>query len=91
MALWIREIEMEPNDERRLAVRPEHREYAQALFEQGLIRMSGPLADETGAVIVYDAPDDAAAQVLVAQDPYVREGVVRELSLREWNVVFPAS
>jgi uncharacterized protein YciI len=89
MPTWVREIEMDPDDERRLAVRPEHREYATALFERGAIRMSGPLAGDAGAVIVYDAPDEATARELVAQDPYVREGVVREVSLREWNVVLP--
>jgi uncharacterized protein YciI len=87
---FVREIAMEPGDERRLAVRPEHRAYAVDLFEQGHIRMSGPLADDTGAVIVYVADDLDAARELVERDPYVREGVVREVSLREWNVVIPA-
>src|SRR5690606_11264138 len=91
MPTFVREISMEPGDERRLAVRPEHREYVHDLFEQGRIRMSGPLADETGAVIVYDAPDLDAARALVAADPYVREGVVRDVSLREWNVVVPVA
>lgn len=91
MPTFIREIAMEPGDERRLAVRPEHREYVHRLFEEGRIRMSGPLADETGAVLVYDAPDIDAARELIAADPYAREGVVREASLREWNVVVPAA
>jgi uncharacterized protein YciI len=91
MPTFVREIAMDPDDDRRLAVRPAHREYARELFERGAIRMSGPLAGDTGAVIVYEAPDLDAARELVAGDPYVREGVVEEVSLREWNVVFPAS
>jgi uncharacterized protein YciI len=90
MPTFVREIAMEPGDERRLAVRPEHRTYVSDLFDQGRIRMSGPLADDTGAVIVYVAPDLAEATALVEADPYVRAGVVREVSLREWNVVVPA-
>lgn len=89
MPSWIREIEMDADDERRLAVRPEHRDYVAALHERGSIRLSGPLASGDGAVIVYRAEDEAAARALVEQDPYVREGVVRELSLREWDVVIP--
>lgn len=89
MPTWIREISMEPGDERRLAVRPAHREYVRDLFERGAIRMSGPLADDTGALIVYEAADEAEARGLVAADPYTSEGVVAERSLREWNVVFP--
>lgn len=90
MPTFIREIAMEPGDERRLAVRPEHRDYVQALFARGAIRMSGPLADESGALLVYAADDEMAARALVEQDPYVREGVVREVCLREWNVIVPA-
>lgn len=89
MATWIREIAMQPGDERRLQVRAEHRDYVRELFDRGAIRMSGPLADETGAVLVYDAADEATARALVEADPYTREGVVRELSLREWNVIVP--
>jgi uncharacterized protein len=90
MPTFVREIEMQPGDEQRLAVRPEHREYVQRLHADGKVRMSGPLADETGAILVYEAADEDAARALVAQDPYVEAGVVRELSLREWNVVVPA-
>jgi uncharacterized protein YciI len=90
MPTFVREIAMEPADERRIAVRPEHRAYVADLFEQGNIRMSGPLADDTGAVIVYVADDLDAATALVQADPYVRDGVVREVSLREWHVVVPA-
>ncbi|MCW2928468.1 MAG: YCII-related protein [Thermoleophilia bacterium] len=81
---------MDPDDEQRLAVRPSHREHVAELFERGDIRMSGPLADQTGAVIVYRAADLDAAQALVDADPYVIAGVVREVSLREWTVVVPA-
>ena len=90
MPTFVREIEMQPGDERRLQVRPEHRNYVQELFDSGSIRMSGPLADDTGAYILYVADDMDAARALVEADPYVREGVVREVSLREWNVVIPA-
>ncbi|MCW2922737.1 MAG: hypothetical protein JWM98_141 [Thermoleophilia bacterium] len=90
MPTYIREIAMEPEDERRLAVRPEHREYVRGCFERGEVRMSGPLAGDAGAVIVYEAADEAAARALVDADPYRREGVVREVSLREWTVVVPA-
>jgi uncharacterized protein YciI len=90
MPTFVREIAMEPGDERRLAVRPEHREYAQRLYDAGSIRMSGPLADDSGAVIIYRADSLEAARELVDADPYVREGVVREVSLREWNAVIPA-
>lgn len=91
MTTFVREIAMQPGDERRLAVRPAHRDYVSALFERGQIRMSGPLADETGAFIVYEAADEDEARALIDQDPYTREGVVQEVALREWVVVISAS
>jgi uncharacterized protein YciI len=89
MPTFVREIEMEPGDDRRLSVRPEHREYVRDLFERGRIKLSGPFADDSGAYILYEAADEADARALVNADPYVREGVVREISLREWTIVVP--
>ncbi len=40
-------------------------------------------------MLVYQADDEAAARELIAADPYTREGVVDEVSLREWVVVVP--
>jgi uncharacterized protein YciI len=90
MPTFVREFTMEADDERRLAVRPAHREYVDQLYDRGEVRMSGPLADQSGAVIVYRAADLDAARALVANDPYSLAGVVHEVSLREWTVVTPA-
>ena len=35
------------------------------------------------------ARDRAAAEALIAADPYTTAGVVREVELREWTVVVP--
>jgi uncharacterized protein YciI len=90
MPTFVREISMVPDDEQRLAVRPAHRDYVAELHERGEIRMSGPLADQTGAIILYEAPDLEAARALVEADPYAKANVVEELSLREWTVLTPA-
>jgi uncharacterized protein YciI len=90
MPTFVRENTMHPHDERRLEVRPAHRDYVTELHERGQIRMSGPLADQTGAIILYVADDLDAARALVEADPYAKAGVVQELSLREWTVVTPA-
>ena len=89
MPTFARTIAMEPEDAQRLAVRPAHREYVAELFARGAIRMSGPFADQLGALIVYEADDRAAAEALIAADPYTTAGVVREVELREWTVVVP--
>lgn len=91
MAIFIREIAMNTDTQPHLAVRPVHRDYVHALHERGEIVMSGPLAGDAGAVIIYEAPTLEAARALVADDPYVQAGVVSEVSLREWVVVVPTS
>jgi uncharacterized protein YciI len=52
--------------------------------------MSGPFADDSGALLIYDAPNLEEAQRLVAKDPYVVAGVVQEVALREWTIVVPS-
>jgi uncharacterized protein len=74
----------------RLAVRPRHREYLQSLLDAGKLHLSGPWADDSGALIVYEAPDLAAAQALLAADPYIAAGVLADVQLREWKVIFSA-
>ena len=76
--------------ERRAEVRPRHLEYLNELNTQGKLAMAGPLADGTGAIVVYRAADVAEAQGLVANDPYTAGAVTTDSTLREWNVVITA-
>ena len=65
-----------------------HRDHLQALRAGGAVLVSGPLpaTDEEpdGALIVVDAPSAAAATALLDADPFRREGLVAEVSVREW-------
>ena len=74
--------------ERVSAVRPEHRDYLAQLSDQGGLQISGPLVGgEPGALLIFVAESEAAARELVAADPFVRDGLVAELTVREWNPV----
>ena len=76
---------------KRDAVRPEHRAYLAQLLAEGKLHASGPWADDSGALIIYEAADEAEARGLLAGDPYSREpGVLADVQLRGWNRVFPA-
>ncbi|MEV6631994.1 YciI family protein [Actinoplanes sp. NPDC051470] len=85
--MWVIELSFTPGDEQRLAARPAHREVLARLHEQGVVKAAGPFADETGAYIVLDVPDRAAADAVVAADPYYRASGVTVASLREWTTV----
>lgn len=69
-------------------VRPTHREYLQALLNEGRIHESGPFADDSGALIVYSAETEADARELLANDPFTKGGVIADATLKEWKVVF---
>lgn len=78
-------------DAPRLEVRPKHREYLTSLLEAGKLHESGPWGDDTGALIIYEAADQAEAESLFAADPYANTpGVVGEVTIREWNRIFAA-
>jgi uncharacterized protein YciI len=75
--------------ERRLEVRPRHREYLAELHGQGKLHESGPFADETGALIVYEAASEAEARSLIDADPYFSAGVISSVEVREWRRTIP--
>ena len=77
--------------EKRLEVRPHHRAYLQQLLAEGKLHESGPWADDSGALIIYEAADQADAQALLAADPYnAVDGIITDVRLLEWVRVFPA-
>ncbi|TDO44634.1 hypothetical protein EV643_115136 [Kribbella sp. VKM Ac-2527] len=79
------------NNERRLAVRPAHREYLTSLKEAGKLVAAGPFGDETGALLIYDVADEAELRDILAKDPYTPEDVYEIATLKEWKQLFPLS
>ena len=77
------------DDERRLAIRPRHREYLRSLLDQGKLVASGPWADDSGALLIYEATDEAEARTLIERDPYTEADVLAGVELRQWNRVLP--
>jgi uncharacterized protein YciI len=82
--MWIVELSFSGAPER-LAARPAHRERLAELHRAGVVRMAGPWADETGALIVFDVPDEATLDRLLAADPYFTTPGVQLTVKREWR------
>lgn len=58
----------------------EHGSYMLSLYEKGLMKQAGPLADDAGGAVVLEVSDEAQARQIVANDPAVRSGIfVHEL------------
>lgn len=72
------------NHPRRLAARPAHRRRLQALRDRRLLVMAGPWADETGALLLFDADDKTVVDILAA-DPYYSMPGVTITRRQPWN------
>ena len=70
--------------------RPAHRDYLRALFEQGRIVVSGPLAEGggPGALLILDAADPEEVAALLDKDPFHTLGLIVEREIRGWNPAF---
>jgi uncharacterized protein YciI len=69
---------------RRLAARPRHLERVRSMTESGMLVLGGAILDEadgamTGSIAVSRHATHAEAEVFWAEDPYVREGVWKDL------------
>lgn len=67
-------------------LRPSHREYLKGLYEDGSLLASGPRG--SGALLILSADDEAAARTLLAKDPFVESGIVTDLDMEDWTVVY---
>jgi len=76
------------SDAQRDATRPAHREHLGTLTRQGNLLLSGPyVGGDAGALLVFEADTQEAARALTDADPFVIEGLVAEITVREWQTV----
>ncbi|MDQ3789885.1 MAG: YciI family protein [Actinomycetota bacterium] len=67
--------------------RDDHVAYLKKLREEGALVAAGPYEDGAGGAILLNAEDLAAAEKIVAGDPYTQLEVTRDRYLRGWKVV----
>ncbi|WP_026554033.1 YciI family protein [Arthrobacter sp. 35W] len=70
--------------------RPAHRAWLASLVETGQVLASGPFADGAGALLVFQAADEAALNELLVQDPFNGAGGIAGAKITEWNPVIGA-
>lgn len=71
-------------------VRPRHREFLAELAANGTVAIAGPLADNSGGVVLIEAADIDALHRIIDNDPYHLEGAIAERSVREFKPVLGA-
>ncbi|WP_417579220.1 YciI family protein [Pelagibacterium sp.] len=82
-------IDKENHLETRLRTRPAHLQFWDD--NAAAMVLAGPFLDAdgkaTGSLMIVKAQDQAAAEALVAQDPYAEAGLFESVVVRPWNWV----
>lgn len=65
-----------------MAVYPRHKAVVDAFVARGDVIGIGPFANRGNMAIFRTR---AAAEAFVAQDPFVLEGLVKSVAIRDWN------
>ncbi|WP_276498677.1 YciI-like protein [Pontibacter litorisediminis] len=74
--------------ERRGAYRPEHLDLINKAHAKGELVMAGAMADPAdSAVFIFKGDSPQAAEEFAKNDPYVKNGLIREWQVRQWTVV----
>jgi uncharacterized protein YciI len=66
----------------RIAV-PKHVSYWRGLRLDGYL--GGPFEDRTGGLITFETDEPGGAEMAVAEDPFVREGLLSAYWVKEWT------
>jgi len=69
------------------SIRPAHRQYLASLMAAGQLAASGPVADMSGALIIYESDSAEAAEAMLKADPFHTAGVFLTWTIRPWKVV----
>ncbi|MEM1215526.1 MAG: YciI-like protein, partial [Bacteroidota bacterium] len=74
--------------EKRQPYREEHLALAQAAVAEGSLVLGGAFANPAdGAALVFKGDNPQIATGFAEQDPYVKNGIVAQWTVREWTVV----
>ena len=71
----------------RTPFRPAHLEEVRESYARGELIMAGALAEPAGALLIFRAADKTTAEQFAKNDPYVKEGLVKNWKVRPWTVV----
>lgn len=76
----------------RMDTRPEHLAFLESLNGKGTLALAGPFLDSegkpNGSLIVIEAPDQTAAELIAAGDPYAKAGLFASVEIRPWTWTF---
>jgi hypothetical protein len=80
-------IEYTPDKSKIAEFRPPHREYQAGLKKEGKVALAGPLVDDSGGIIVYEAQSKEDVEQWIRADPFAKAGVFVTWVIHPWNLI----
>ena len=56
------------------------------LVDDGFILMGGPLVDEGGSLLIFNAEDENEVREKMKNDPWARQGILKLESIKRWQI-----
>lgn len=69
-----------------------HITWLQERIDDGSLIASGPFSNTPGksALLIMNTPDKASLERVIASDPFAIEGLIANMTIREWDPIFGA-
>ena len=64
----------------------EHAAFIDNLVDDGFILMGGPLVDEGGSLLIFNAEDENEVREKLKNDPWARHGILKLESVKRWEI-----
>jgi uncharacterized protein len=64
----------------------EHAEFIDQLVAKGFILMGGPLVDEGGSLLIFNAEDEIEVREKLKNDPWSKHGILKLESVKRWQI-----
>ena len=68
----------------------EHAKFIDQLVADGFILMGGPLVDEGGALLIFNAEDENEVREILKNDPWSTHGILKLESVKRWQIFIDA-
>jgi uncharacterized protein YciI len=85
VAKFVVEFRYNVSRAEREAVHQDHAAYLNSLAERGVLLLAGPLVDDNGGLLIYEAADRAELGAVLDGEPYIKAGFVAESRIHQWQ------
>jgi hypothetical protein len=68
---------------------PEHAVFVDALADERFVILGGPLGNyrKHRAMLILDAPNEEILRKRLAEDPWMRDGMLRTIEIYPWEIL----